>query len=277
MALLNSGGPLHKADIYTVTLASGAQLRWSGADTALVVDGQTYALGPGITRNRLRWVVGVEVSSLDLTVTDVAGTTINGVPLMAFIRGRGLYGARVQLDRVFWGALDAGPVGTLSWFSGRVGETDLDRYAAQITVKSDLELLDVMVPRDVYQPGCLNTLYDSLCGVSRAGLTVSSAAAGATNASRIRFPHVLAQAAGYFDLGVVTFTGGPNTGLSRTVRNHTADNLTVLQPWPFDVTEGDAFTVYPGCDKSLATCTGTFSNAARFRGQPFIPIAETIT
>lgn len=280
-ALLNSLAPLHKADVYTVTLLGGQVLRWSGTDVPLTLNGHTYALGPGITRNRLRWVVGVEVSTLDLTLTDIqtagAGTSINGVPLLAFIRARGLYGARVQLDRVFWGALDAGPVGALQWFTGRVGETDLDRYAARLTVKSDIELLDVMVPRDVYQPGCLNTLYDSQCGVNRSGRIVSGAAAGASNVSRISFPHALAQASGYFSLGVVTFTAGPNAGISRTVKTHSASTLTVLQPWPFAVSDGDAFTIYPGCDKSLSTCEGTFANRLRFRGQPFIPVAETVT
>ena len=239
--------------------------------------GYTYTLEPGITRNRLRWVVGVEVSTLDMTVTDIAGTTINGVPLIAFIRARGLYGARVQLDRVFWGALDAGPVGSLHWFSGRVGDTDLDRYEARITVKSDLELLDVKVPRDVYQPGCLNTLYDSLCGKSRAALTVSSTAAGASNAARTTFPDSLAQAAGYFNLGVVKFTSGANAGVSRSVRTQSTSTVAVLQPFPFPVAAGDAFEIYPGCDKTLATCEAKFINRERFRGMPFIPVADTVT
>jgi uncharacterized phage protein (TIGR02218 family) len=172
------------------------------------------------------------------------------------------------------------PVGALLWFVGRVADIVCDRYAAQITVKSDLELLDVQVPRDVYQAGCLNTLYDAACGKARAGYVATSTAAGATDARRITFAHSLAQAAGYFELGVCTFTSGANTGVSRTVKTHTTGApgyVTVLQPWPFAVASGDAYSIYPGCDKTRATCNSKFSNLGRFRGMPFIPAPETVT
>lgn len=275
-ALLNSGVPLERADCYTITLAGGQVLRWSGGDVALTFGGHTFALGPGITRTRCRWVVGVEVSTLDITLTDIVGTTIAGVPLAAFVRGRGMYGASVVLERAFWAFGDAAPRGALVWFTGSVAECDVDRYEVRITVKSPIELLNVMVPRDVYQPGCLNTLYDSLCGVSRSARSVSGTASGATDSRRVTFSHGLAQAVGYFDLGAITFTSGANAGASRTVKQHTSGALTVLQPWGAAVAAGDAFTIVPGCDKTWATCQAKFSNGARFRGMPFIPVAETV-
>jgi uncharacterized phage protein (TIGR02218 family) len=178
---------------------------------------------------------------------------------------------------VFWGVADAGPVGALHWFSGRVAESDVDRYAARVTAVSDVELLDVQVPRDVYQPGCLNTLGDSLCGVTLAALAVTGTASGPSSADRTTVPHSLPQAAGHFDLGIMTMTGGANTGQRRTVRRHTTGQLQVLQPWPLPVVAGDSFSVRPGCDKTQGTCTTKFSNLARFRGMPYIPVAETVT
>jgi uncharacterized phage protein (TIGR02218 family) len=276
-ALLNGGGIINKADVYTVTLPTGQVLRWSGSDVAMTVHSNLFAIGPGIVRNRMRWVVGVETSTLDLTLTDIAGTSINGVPLYAFARARGFFGAWVLLERVFWGGADSGPVGALHWFSGRVAECEVDRYAARITARSATELLDVQVPRDVYQPGCLNTLGDALCGVNLATATASGAAGSASTADRTTFNHSLAQAAGWGDLGVLTMTSGANTGLRRTVRKHTGTTLQVLQPWPFAVASGDTFTLRAGCDKTQATCTSKFANLARFRGMPYIPVAETVT
>lgn len=276
-ALLNSGAPLNRADCYTITLQGGTVLRYSGSDVALSYNSRSFALGPGLQRNRLRWVVGVEVSTLDLTITDNIGTTINGQALMAFIRARGLYGARVLLERVYWGAADAGPVGALNWFSGRVADCDVDRNAARITVNSDLELLNVMVPRDVYQPGCLNTLYDTLCGAARASYTYTALTTSASDSRNITFSHTLGLAAPYFSLGVVTMTSGANAGISRTVKQHTSGQITVLQPWPLTVALGDAFSIVAGCDKSLTTCGTKFANVVRFRGMPFIPVAETVT
>ena len=51
----------------------------------------------------------------------------------------------------------------------------------------------------------------------------------------------------------------------------------VVGPLPAAVANGDTFQVWPGCDKVQATCSGKFANLARFRGQPYIPMAETAT
>jgi uncharacterized phage protein (TIGR02218 family) len=53
--------------------------------------------------------------------------------------------------------------------------------------------------------------------------------------------------------------------------------VTVIYPWPFAPQNGDQFTIYPGCDKTLDTCTNKFGNRPRFRGFKFIPIPETVT
>lgn len=282
-ALLNARGPLNKADLYTIALAGGSVLRWSGSDIALAGNGLTWALGPGVKRSRVRFTVGVEVDSITVTLTDNAGTTINGQPLIPFIRAGGLANARLQLERAFWGPGDTGPVGALLWFGGRVAEISrIDRHHAEISVRSSLELLDVMIPRDLYQAGCLNTLYDSACGVNRASYTVAGTAVGASDPTRITFDPSLAQAAGWFDLGVIAFTSGANAGISRTVKSYSPAALTVLQPWPFPVAPGDAFSIYPGCDKSQTGANGCakFYSAAnvalRFRGHPYVPVAETV-
>lgn len=277
-ALLNSRAPLNKADLYTLTLQGGTVLRWSGSDVAITGNSQTWALGPGLRRSRVRFTVGLAVDSLQVTLTDILGTTINGTPLIPFIRAGGLNNARLQLDRCFWGVGATAPVGALLWFTGRVAEVPMvDRYEAQLVIKSATELLDVMVPRDVYQPGCLNTVYDAPCGLSRTSFTVTGSASSASTADRTTFNHGLAQAAGYFDLGVVRMTSGPNNGISRTVKKHTSGTIAVMPPWPLAVANGDSFSIYPGCDKQQATCSSKFSNLARFRGQPYIPAPETVT
>ena len=48
-------------------------------------------------------------------------------------------------------------------------------------------------------------------------------------------------------------------------------------PLPNVPAVGDTFSVFPGCDKTKTTCAGKFSNIARFRGFPFVPVPETIT
>lgn len=281
-ALLNSRAPLIKADVYTLTLAGGAVLRWSGADRALQFNSQTYALGPKIKRDRVRFVVGVEVNELTVTLWDEGATLINGKSLQAFAAARGLFGAKLRLSRVFWGYSSPGPVGSLLWFPGRVADTKVDRYEVRLTVKSDVELLDAMVPGEVYQPGCLNTLYDSACGAQRSAYLSTSVATAASSVARTVFGHSLGAGAGFYDLGVVKFTSGANAGISRTVKQHLASTIAVLQPWPFPIAVNDAFEIVPGCNRSFTDANGcpkffsTEDRVRRFRGQPFIPVPETV-
>lgn len=281
-ALLQSRQPLQKADLYTLTLANGQVHRWSGSDVALSGGGNTWQVGPGLRRTRVRFTVGIEVDTMQLTINDITNTTLNSQALIPFIRAGGLQGARLQLDRAFWGEDDAAPVGALMWFSGRISTVPkIDRYEAQINVKSDLELLDVKVPRDVYQTGCLNTLYDSNCGAVRAARAVAGLAGGTPDPRRITFMHALQQPPGYFDLGVATMTSGANIGAARTIKLHTVNHLTVLQPWPAPVQVGDTFSLVPGCNKSHTDpngCPKFFAPsevAVHFRGMPYVPTPET--
>lgn len=279
-ALLNSGAPLAgKEDVYTITLRSGQVLRWSGAAAALDVGPARYVLGPVITRSRVRFVVGIEADDLTLTLSDNLETPVlvGGAPLMAAVRARAFAGARFVLQRVFWGELDGGPVGAIHWFSGFVDEASGDRHSAELTVSSFTRYLNVTVPRDVYQANCLNTLFDSRCGKSRAAYTVSATATGGTDSTRTTFTASgIVQAAGWFTLGVAECTAGANAGLWRTVKAHLAGGvITVLNPWPFDVAPGDTFSLGAGCDGLLDTCGTKFLNRSRFRGQPFIPVPET--
>jgi uncharacterized phage protein (TIGR02218 family) len=278
-ALLNSGAPLEMADLYTITLANGQVLRWTSADRPIRANGQEWLLGPGIERTRVKWSIGVSVDGMDVTLTtdEARQVVVGGMPLFAYISRGGFGRARVQLDRIFWALGAVAPTGALLWFSGRVAEIpEVDRYGAQIQVKSDLELLNVQVPRELYQSQCLRTVYDSECGLQTAAFQVAGQATGGSTVGRTTFPSALNQAAGFFDLGTLTWTSGPNAGVSRTVKSHVGGLVVLLSPLPAAVVPGDMFTVVPGCDGLQSTCSGKFNNLARFKGQPYIPQAETV-
>lgn len=279
-ALLNSGAPLNKCDLYTITLANGTVLRWTSAELPVRGNGQVWQLGPGIERSRCKWSIGTEVDSLNITLTTDAARpyALSGIPLLAYIRAGGFARAQVQLDRAFWGAGDTAPVGALLWFSGRLAEVpSIDRYEVELTIKSAMERLNIQVPRELFQAQCLRTVYDSECTVSRAAFTSAGAATTVSSVGRTQFSTGLANATGYFDLGTITFTSGANSGASRTVKSQVGGVITVLSPLPAPVSVGDAFTIVPGCDGLQATCSGKFSNLPRFKGQPYIPQPETIT
>lgn len=277
-AFLNSATQAYMADLFTITLSGGAVIRYTAADVAVVVNGNTYAAGPVITRGNTKLAVGIAVDTLEMTMAADSSVSINGVPLMRFIAGGGFDGARLALDRAFTSAPGAAWIGTLSLFSGRFGPVQPSRYSASITINSDSELLNVMVPRNVYQPGCSNTLFDGACGLSKASYAVAITATTASDAVRTNFGITNTKSTtDWFKLGFAVGVTGANAGIGRTIKTSADTSVTTIQPWPAAVAAGDTFTLYTGCDKSQATCNAKFSNLARFRGQPYIPAPETIT
>ena len=278
VALLNSGAPLQYADLYTLTLTNGSVYRWSSERFPITGNGNTWTVGPGLYRGKVRWTLGTSVDDLDVTITDNSSTTIGGVGLMASIRAGGLLGATLQVDRCYWGVGQALPVGALFVFSGTVGEVKGGRHSVDIKVNSPLSLLDTQLPRELWQAGCLNTVFDSACTLQVATYSVTATATSATDAQRSNFSTNLTQADQYFSQGYAVGLTGLNAGIQRAVKTylHAGGTLTVPQPWPFAVAIGDTFTVVPGCDGTQSTCTNKFANVIHFRGQPYIPTANTV-
>jgi uncharacterized phage protein (TIGR02218 family) len=269
------------ADLYTFTLASGTIYRYTNADGDLTSGGFLFSsAGPTLSRGRTRIVIGVEVDTLAISFGVNSSVLIGTIPVAQFAAQGGFDGARVKLERVFmpltsWGDTSAG---TLIMFVGRVAEVQCTRSGVAMNVNSDLELLNVMLPRNLYQAGCVHSLFDTGCTLLKA----SYAAAGTTTAAAGSTAKVLncalTAATGWFDLGTVTFTGGLNTGVSRTVKSQTlagTDTLTLSNPLPYTPTVGDAFIAYPGCAKTSAICDSKFANKVNFRGFETIPAPET--
>ncbi len=274
IAMLNgAGNALVMADCYTLTLLGGQVLRYTDFDLDLMLGGALYiSSGIKFKRSRIRWIAGLEVDTLDLTLYANPTDTVNGVPFLRQVKGGILDGATIRLDRAYM-IIGSTVAEGLQLFSGRVAEVQTGRTEARLKVKSWLELLNVKMPRNQYQAGCGNTLFDGMCGLSKAALAVAGTVSGPSTATW--FTSALAQAASWFDLGTVTFTSGANSGISRTVRAFAGGAFAFNLPWPNVPQLGDTFTAYPGCDKQLVTCTSKFANAPKFRGEPFIPIPET--
>lgn len=265
-------------DIYVPTLASPVDTR------------VTYpANGLKITRSKTRCIVGLEVDQLDLTVYPSATDRIGTLSFLAALNNGVLDGATFTLKRAFLSDPTT-VVGTRTLFTGQVSDCDFSRTEANIRIKSWLELLNVNVPRNLYQAGCRWTWGDSGCGINKeAYAAVGALSGGSTNLSLNVTG--LTQATGYFDQGVLLFTSGNLLGIKRTILGYTHGAPSVLAlglPLPRNPGYGDTFKVYPGCNKiaghkDLFTgqfvldgdCPVKFNNLLRFGGMPFIPVPET--
>lgn len=273
--LLHNSDELLMADLFTLILASGETLRYTNADSDVAWRGQIFdAHGLIISRGATRVTRDLDVDSNELGIAANSGHKLEGLPFVEAALGGSLDGARVVIERVFFRNWQT-PVGTVIIFSGRVSDVSGSRNRVSVSLKSDIELLNVSSPRNIYQAGCMRTLYDGGCGVNRDAFTVNGrVTANSNNGSELVCN--LTQADKWFEQGVVKFTSGRNAGLSRTVKSHEKCLLTFALRLPYPPESGDAFKIYPGCDKTQATCGGKFNNVVHFRGFPYVPAADTV-
>ena len=274
--LLHGSDEFLMADLFRITLSNGQILRHTNADMPVVWDGQTYeAHKLIIKRGATRVAVGLDVDSNTLEIAAEPDYRLEGLQWSEAALGGALDGARVVIERIFFSDW-ATPVGAVVIFSGRVSDVSGSRSAVKVDVKSDIELLNVFSPRNIYQAGCMRTLYDGGCKVNREKFTVNGrVTANSTTGTELACN--LTQADGWFNQGVIKFTSGRNAGLSRTVKEHKNGRLSFALRLPSPPQSGDVFKIYPGCDKRQETCGKKFDNIVHFRGFPYIPAADTIT
>ncbi|MBB6251705.1 DUF2163 domain-containing protein [Nitrospirillum iridis] len=288
---------LWSADLFTVTLTAevsnpsaptGTVWRWTTADRDISHGGTTWsAAGPRIARSSWSSKAQLEVPEMTVTIDSAASELLGDVPVNAFVNNGGFDGTRIRLERALTPTASTAAFGTILLFEGRVSTATAGRMRASLTVKGDLLLLDQQMPRNLYQANCLHTLYDSGCAVLRSRYTwtnsVGQGSIVGTIVPATPLTSLAADGAGHaldpqaFAQGAVSFTGGMNAGVVRSIKVVSGGNLGLAYPLPHAPAVGDPFQITYGCDHTAATCKARFNNLANIRAFPYIPAAETAT
>jgi uncharacterized phage protein (TIGR02218 family) len=277
ITLLQNSSQFYVAEVFTLTLLDGTVLYYTTLDTDVVWSGDTFlSAGLLLKRSKITQMRGLEVDELGIDVYPTAAALIGGIAFLAACRNGALDGATVKLERVFYPSWGATATGGYNLFTGVVSDIEMGRTYAKLKVLSQLELLQSPWPVNVYQPGCVWSLYGAGCGVVKSSFTNTGLVIAGTltvNSFSTNRPEV----DGYHDLGVIKFTSGLNSGITRTIKSflHTNGIVNLILPLNNVPIATDAFNIYPGCDHQKATCASKFSNGSNFRGFPYIPIPET--
>ena len=271
-ARANPDVPLLMADAFTFTLLSGLILCYTNVDVTFTYGGNTY-LANAVLVDGLKYKasIGLEVDQQQITIAAHATDTISGgVPFLRALRDGSFDGCEIVRERVFFSDYVGGnAVGAVILFKGRLGNIDqIGRTGARLTVNSDLVLLDIDMPRNVYQPTCLHALYDSGCALVKNSFGTNGTVHAGSTALVINWPGALAT----YQQGSIAFTSGANAGVTATVGTVSIGaSLTLLYPLQSAPSHGDAFTAYQGCDHTPWTCASKFNNLENFRGFPYVP------
>lgn len=190
----------------------------------------------------------------------------------ALLLGR-LDGATIRRDR-FIANSNRVWMGGFPMFRGLVSTLKtVGRASATMNVKSDLVLLNVQMPRDLWEANCKNTLGDPICGINLEDYAVL----GTVGSGSTRNYLVWSGVSSDYALGKIHIANGDSTTRVRTISRVDGSGIYLSYPLDFDPEDGLSFTAYPGCDRTMDRCPFFHPTDWQkfFKGFPYIPVAET--
>lgn len=129
-----------------------------------------------------------------------------------------------------------------------------------------------------YQRNCDAIVGDAHCGINldQPAFKGTGAVTTVTDDRLISVSGLGGYSAGWFAQGLLSWTGGGNSGARTEVAGHRleASGSVTIELWrraERPITIADTFTVTAGCGKTWDICRSKFSNGANHRGFPHIP------
>ena len=254
---------------WRVERCDGVTIGLTGHDRDLVVDGLVHRASPGMTPSAIMRSDGLEADTMD-----VAGALSSAaIAEDDLVAGR-WDGARVALVAVDWasGAVVA------SLGEGRIGaiETRETGFTAELAGASGALRRPAV---EETSAGCRAELGDARCRVAMAGRR-RFARVVATDGCAVTLDIPEPDGDGGSDRwggGMMRWFGGRNAGLASAIAGSDGAVMTLRDVPAFGVAPGALVDVVEGCDKTFATCTARFGNAANFRGEPHLPGIDLLT
>ncbi len=249
------------ANIGVITRMDGTVIRFTEIDLPLTVDGDTYAVIPGLQVSAVKHTSNGEMPSCQIVGVYGGGLTFDAEAL-----DTGLFdGAAVQLYKV--DRRDLSRKGLM--FTGKISSISCDpiKHRFLFDVKGPASGAKKIMTRK-RAPMCQTGLGSTLCGVNLASYAVATTIATIPTAYTFTVTGSLAQATGYFNQGELVTSA--NVPLEIASWNQSVQTITAYKQCSRILTVGMSITLYPGCDKTLTGVNGClkFSNALNFQGEP---------
>lgn len=260
LATATALGTVKFATALRITRTDGAVYAFTSHDVDDIISGVTYRANPGLDATAIVTSANAAVDNLELTTLH-DGTVFTTADILGGIWRN----AAFTIFRYNWASLGDG-IDTL--LTGTLGEFTLKQNSVTAELRSLKQYLQQPVG-DASSKTCRARLGDARCTKSLAAFTYTGTLTGATS-NQIFRDSGRGEAANWFDEGEITFTSGPNTGLSAKVKSYAADGtFTLALPLLGLVAAGQTYSAIAGCRKRLVEdCATKFSNVLNFVGEP---------
>lgn len=276
------------ATCWLIEKKDGTFIRGTDHDVDIEIDDEspdnglsgTYWAGSNITGSDVRSSADMSVDNMEV---EGAIPTEDFIDVsVADIEAGLLDGAAVTVFFANWEDPNGGQIIIRRGYLGEISRDSDGRYKTE--VRGLVQLLSQVFVL-TYSDRCqVKRFGDAKCKFDLTGATFSGSVSSVTN--RKRFDVVLEASSptpslGYFNGGELTFTTGANAGYMREVKLDAVGDVegafNFWEVFPEDVTEGDEFTVTPGCNRLFATCRDVHDNAVNYRGYGlFVPGLDAI-
>lgn len=153
-----------------------------------------------------------------------------------------------------------------AYWKGRVAAAKADGGEIMLECESVFTSLRRPGLRARFQRSCRHALYAAACTLDPEDFAVAGLVTAVSGAV-VEVDAAALQASGWYLGGMLRGPGGD----LRLVAGHAGAQLTLSRPIE-GLAVGHAVQIYPGCDRSLATCEGKFDNLDNYGGMPWIPI-----
>ena len=174
-----------------------------------------------------------------------------------------------------------GSAEVLVYWKGRISSHGLKEKVLELKCESVFTSLKRPGIRARYQSTCRHALYSDACGLNKADYATAGTISDTTGLV-LTIPEASALADGWFTGGALALPDGSY----RLIVSHVGDQITLVSKVRYLSTDSFAYStgqtwssylasfsviLYPGCDRTLATCESKFSNNLNNGGFKWIP------
>lgn len=251
---------------WKITRTDGVVMGFTSHDRPLGIEGLTYSANTGFLPSAAESSTRLETGNLTLK-SFLDSEAISEPDLIA-----GVYdGAGVKIFLVDYldlpSDLTSHPYKFLWLAEGTIGRvTNTDRTFS-VELRSLTQRLN-QKKAVLTSPLCRYSLGDSQCTVNLSSFTTELTAGFVTDNQVINLADAIPN--GLYTFGVVEFTSGAANGRRFGVALSDSYSITLFEPCPWVIEQGDTFNAIAGCAKTREACK-SFSNIVNFGGEPDLP------
>lgn len=258
-------GPLTAVALcWRIERNDGSGLALTSHDEPLAAGGTIFEAAPGILPAAIQRKAGLEPNG-----GEVAGAiTSASLDEQDLVIGR-WDGARIAMSALNWSEPEVAEVPLLR---GELGEVRLQQGEFRAELRGASARLEAAICPET-SPECRAELGDRKCRVDLAGRTLLARIDAVDGSSLVADRLV----GGDFLWGRARFVSGANCGLMSVIVGVDGNRIELRDASRAAIAPGDLIELRHGCDKSFATCSGRFTNAVNFRGEPHLPGNDLLT